>query len=252
MNTVPSAVRELLAANAIPPRARTINLAGEPLPPELVRDLHAHPVVETVNNLYGPSEDTTYSTHAVTDPAHERTPIGGPVDGTNAYVLDPSLREVPLGAVGELYLAGAGVTRGYHAQPSLTAGRYLPDPFDRGRMYRTGDLVRWRPDGLLDYLGRVDDQVKIRGHRIELGEIETTLRAHPGVTDTVVIARDHPSGAQLVAYLVPRDGAAPDHADLTAHLRASLPARRGLESRADGSPPRIAFRRPAVLRMLHA
>ena len=224
VNTVPSAVRELLAADAIPPRARTINLAGEPLPPELVHDLHAHPVVETVNNLYGPSEDTTYSTHAVTDPAHERTPIGGPVDGTNAYVLDPSLREVPLGAVGELYLAGAGITRGYHAQPSLTAGRYLPDPFGRGRMYRTGDLVRWRPDGLLDYLGRVDNQVKIRGHRVELGEIETTLRKHPDIADTVVIARDHPSGARLIAYLVPHDGAAPDHANLTAHLRASLPA----------------------------
>ncbi|GAB1511085.1 non-ribosomal peptide synthetase [Actinophytocola sp. KF-1] len=225
VNTVPSAVRELLAANAIPPRAHTINLAGEPLAPELVRALHAHPVVEQVNNLYGPSEDTTYSTHAVTDPAHDRTPIGVPVDGTCAYVLDAGLRAVPLGAVGELYLAGAGVTRGYHERPGLTAERYLPDPFGKGRMYRTGDLVRWRPDGLLDYLGRVDNQVKIRGHRIELGEIETALRGHPDVTDTVVVARDHTSGTtQLVAYVVPVAGADPDHERLTAHLRERLPS----------------------------
>ncbi|WP_199444632.1 AMP-binding protein, partial [Umezawaea beigongshangensis] len=115
VNTVPSAARELLAADAVPPLARTINLAGEPLSPELVRALYAHPVVDVVNNLYGPSEDTTYSTHAVTDPAHDRTPIGVPVDGTSAYVLDANLRPVPLGVVGELYLSGAGITRGYHA-----------------------------------------------------------------------------------------------------------------------------------------
>jgi amino acid adenylation domain-containing protein len=224
VNTVPSAARELLAADAFPPRARTVNLAGEPLSPELVRSLYAHPVVESVNNLYGPSEDTTYSTHAVTDPAHERTPIGEPVDGTSAYVLDPSLRPVPLGAVGELYLAGAGITRGYHARPGLTAERYLPDPFGRGRMYRTGDLVRWRPDGLLDYLGRRDNQVKIRGHRIELGEVETALRTHPDVTDAVVVARDHASGtAELVAYVVAADGAGPAHQEVAGHLRDQLP-----------------------------
>jgi amino acid adenylation domain-containing protein len=224
VNTVPSAARELLAADAVPPQARTINLAGEPLSPELVRALHAHPVVDVVNNLYGPSEDTTYSTHAVTDPSHDRTPIGTPVDGTSAHVLDTDLRPVPLGAVGELYLAGAGITRGYHARPALTAERYLPDPFGNGRMYRTGDLVRWRTDGMLDYLGRADDQVKIRGHRIELGEIDTVLRAHPDVADAVVVAHEHPSGtAQLVAHVVPA-GDGVDHAALAAHLREKLPA----------------------------
>ncbi|WP_442727825.1 condensation domain-containing protein, partial [Streptomyces pseudogriseolus] len=140
INTVPSVARELLAAGAIPPRARTMNLAGEPLAPHLVTELYAHPVIGVVNNLYGPSEDTTYSTHAVTAPGDARTPIGRPVDGTQAYVLDGALRPVVVGAVGELYLSGAGVTRGYHARPALTAERYLPDPFSAngGRMYRTG------------------------------------------------------------------------------------------------------------------
>ncbi|GLZ31526.1 hypothetical protein Lesp02_37140 [Lentzea sp. NBRC 105346] len=196
INSVPSVARELLAADAIPPSAHTINLAGEPLPPALVQDLYSHPVVSSVHNLYGPSEDTTYSTHAVTNPGHDRTPIGRPVDGTSALVLDSCLRPVPLGAIGELYLSGLGVTRGYHARPSLTASRYLPNPFGPGRMYRTGDLVRWRPDGQLDYLGRTDHQVKIRGHRVELGEIETALRRQ--VSDAVVTVHEQ----RLVAYVV--------------------------------------------------
>ncbi|WP_186763185.1 non-ribosomal peptide synthetase [Lentzea tibetensis] len=198
INSVPSVARELLAVDAIPPLARTINLAGEPLSPELVRSLYAHPVVSVLHNLYGPSEDTTYSTHAVTSPDDDRTPIGLPVDGTCGYVLDPALRPVPLGSVGELYLAGLGITRGYHNRASLTASRYLPNPFGPGRLYRTGDLVRWRPDGQLDYLGRIDNQVKIRGHRIELGEVETVLRQQPSVSDAVVVVRDE----LLVAYVV--------------------------------------------------
>ncbi|MET1072629.1 MAG: non-ribosomal peptide synthetase, partial [Umezawaea sp.] len=198
VNTVPSVARELLAADAVPPNAHTMNLAGEPLSPELVRELHAHPTIHALHNLYGPSEDTTYSTHAVTDPTHDRTPIGRPVDGTRAHVLDAALRPVPLGAVGELYLAGQGITRGYHARPALTAERYLPNPHGPGRLYRTGDLVRWRPDGHLDYLGRTDNQVKIRGHRIELGEIETALRGQESVSDAVVAVK----GDRLVAYVV--------------------------------------------------
>ncbi|WP_330177299.1 amino acid adenylation domain-containing protein [Streptomyces sp. NBC_01498] len=227
VNTVPSVARELLASGAVPPRARTMNLAGEPLAPGLVRELYAHPVIDVVNNLYGPSEDTTYSTHAVTSPGDARTPIGGPVDGTTAHVLDTNLRPVVLGAVGELYLAGAGVTRGYHARPALTADRYLPDPFSAdggGRMYRTGDLVRWRPDGQLDYLGRADGQVKVRGHRVELGEVEEILRRHDQVNQAVVVAREDVSGSlRLVAYIVPDQpgGLVPD--GLSSHVRTWLP-----------------------------
>ncbi|WP_327726199.1 non-ribosomal peptide synthetase [Streptomyces sp. NBC_00487] len=208
VNTVPSVVRELLAADAFPSGARTVNLAGEALSPGLVRDLYAHPVVEVVNNLYGPSEDTTYSTHAVTCVGDERTPIGVPVDGTSAYVLDGGLRPVPLGAVGELYLSGAGVTRGYLGRAALTAERFLPDPFASGggRMYRTGDLVRWRSDGQLDYLGRADGQVKVRGHRIELGEVEEVLRRHGRVGEVVVVAGDGAAGTtRLIAYIVAAD-----------------------------------------------
>ncbi|WP_203350690.1 non-ribosomal peptide synthetase [Streptomyces sp. S-9] len=227
INTVPSVARELLAAGAIPPRARTMNLAGEPLAPHLVEELYAHPVIGVVNNLYGPSEDTTYSTHAVTAPGDARTPIGRPVDGTQAYVLDGDLRPVVVGAVGELYLSGAGVTRGYHARPALTAERYLPDPFSAngGRMYRTGDLVRWRPDGQLDYLGRADGQVKIRGHRVELGEVEEVLRRHPHVSEAVVIARPDTTGSlRLAAYIVPHEADAGDvPSDLPSHARTWLP-----------------------------
>ncbi|HEX6340863.1 non-ribosomal peptide synthetase, partial [Umezawaea sp.] len=193
------------------PNARTMNLAGEALSPELVRELHQHPTIRTLHNLYGPSEDTTYSTHAVTDPSHHRTPIGRPVDGTRAHVLDATLRPVPIGSVGELYLEGLGITRGYHDRPALTAERYLPNPHGPGRLYRTGDLARWRTDGHLDYLGRTDNQVKIRGHRIEPGEIETVLKAHPTVTDAVVTVKDD----HLIAHVV-------GEVDLAA-LRGSLP-----------------------------
>ncbi|WP_438947310.1 AMP-binding enzyme, partial [Streptomyces griseus] len=153
-----------------------------------------------------------------------RTPIGGPVDGTTAHVLDGNLRPVVLGAVGELYLSGAGVTRGYHARPGLTAERYLPDPFSvvGGRMYRTGDLVRWRPDGQLEYLGRVDGQVKVRGHRVELGEVEEVLRRHAVVEGAVVVAREDVSGSlRLVAHVEVPGAEVP--ADLASHARAWLP-----------------------------
>ncbi|EGX54426.1 linear pentadecapeptide gramicidin synthetase LgrB, partial [Streptomyces zinciresistens K42] len=143
-----------------------------------------------------------------------------------AYVLDAGLRPVPLGAVGELFLSGAGVTRGYHARPGLTAERYLPDPFvvGGGRMYRTGDLVRWRPDGQLDFLGRVDGQVKVRGHRVELGEVEEVLRRHPQVGGAVVAAREDAGGSlRLVAYVVCAQPSGDVPADLASYARTLLP-----------------------------
>ncbi len=220
VNTVPSAMAELLREDALPPSVRTINLAGEALPRWLVDRAYARPETERVCNLYGPSEDTTYSTWTVVERSTERAPsIGRPVDDTRACVLDPGLERRPVGVPGELYLAGAGLARGYLGRPELTAERFVPDPFSDeagARMYRTGDLVRLRPDGELDYLGRLDHQVKIRGFRIELGEVEAALSRQLGVESAVVLAREE----RLVAYLVGGGLSAPD---LRRALQRELP-----------------------------
>ncbi|HET9933458.1 MAG TPA: amino acid adenylation domain-containing protein, partial [Polyangiaceae bacterium] len=204
INTVPSAIVELVRAEAIPRSVRTVNLAGEALPEETVVRLYQLPHVERVYNLYGPSETTTYSTYTLTTRGAWRPTIGRPIANTRVYVLDEHLAPVPLGVRGELYIAGAGVARGYVARPELTAERFLPDPFARrGRMYKTGDVVRWLPTGELEYLGRNDHQVKLRGFRVELGEIEATLRSLPHVESAVVVVReDRPGNKQLVGYVV--------------------------------------------------
>ncbi|HEX2210661.1 MAG TPA: non-ribosomal peptide synthetase, partial [Longimicrobium sp.] len=206
VDTVPSAIATLLETGGIPAAVRTVNLGGELLKPELVDALYAHGI-ERVYDLYGPSEDTTFSTYALRRPGAPPT-IGRPVANTRCHVVDEALRPVAVGEAGELYIAGAGITRGYLGRPGLTAGRYLPDPFSPepgARMYRTGDRVRWLPDGTLEYLGRLDHQVKIRGYRVEPGEIEAVLREHPGVHDVVVAPWQPASGPRrLAAYLVPR------------------------------------------------
>ena len=221
LNTVPSAAAALLASGGIPAGVTTVNLAGEPLRAALVDALYAHGVLR-VYDLYGPSEDTTYSTWTLRRPGGPET-IGRPIAHTWAYVLDEAMRPVPAGEPGELYLGGKGVTRGYLGRPALTAERYLPDPHAAapgGRLYRTGDRARWNADGTLAYLGRLDAQVKIRGFRIELGEIEAALRLHPSVRDCVVVARPDAEGEKrLAAYVV---GPA-DAEGLRAHLRRSLP-----------------------------
>ncbi|HEX2211417.1 MAG TPA: amino acid adenylation domain-containing protein, partial [Longimicrobium sp.] len=221
INSVPSAAYALIKTGGIPAGVTTVNLAGEPLRTELVDALYAHGV-RRVFDLYGPSEDTTYSTYTLRRAGAPAT-IGRPISNTQAYVLDERMQPVAVGVIGELYLAGLGLARGYLGRPGLTADRFIPDPFGGvpgGRMYRTGDRVRWTDAGNLEYLGRLDHQVKIRGFRVELGEIESTLRRFAGVRDCVVMAReDVPGEKYLAAYLV---GDA-EHAALRAHLRATLP-----------------------------
>ena len=148
-------------------------------------------------------------------------PIGRPIANLRSYVLSPELLPLPTGAIGELYLAGAGLARGYHARPALTAERFVVDPFGSGeRLYRTGDLARYRADGAIEYCGRIDHQVKIRGLRIELGEIEARLQEHPQVQEAVVLALDN----QLVAYLVPSDVALLEQPEAQAAWRDTLKA----------------------------
>jgi amino acid adenylation domain-containing protein len=226
VNTVPSAMTELVRAGALPAGVRSVNLAGEPLKGSLAQALYASGV-ERVRNLYGPSEDTTYSTFEVVEKGSRREPtIGRPIAGTWARLLDPDLRLVPVGARGEIYLGGAGLARGYLGRPELTAERFVPDPLANesgGRLYRTGDLGRYLPDGRIEYLGRLDHQVKVRGFRIELGEIEAALLAHPGVREAVVVALGEPGGDRsLAAWFVASGEPAPTAADLRAHLRGRL------------------------------
>ncbi|HVS00840.1 MAG TPA: amino acid adenylation domain-containing protein, partial [Thermoanaerobaculia bacterium] len=223
VNTVPSAIAELVRSEGLPSSVRTVNLAGEPLPGELARRIYAQPSVERVFNLYGPSEDTTYSTWAQAPADGSAPSIGAPIAGTRAYVLDARGGLAPVGVPGELYLGGEGLARGYLGRPELTGERFVPDPFGSGeRLYRTGDLVRRRADGALDFLGRLDHQVKIRGFRIELGEVEAALLRHPGVREAVAVAReDTPGDKRLVAYVALEPGVEPG--ELRGWLARTLP-----------------------------
>ena len=226
LNTVPSACRALLDAQAVPASVQVVNLAGEALPVALVNALLAQGKVARVCNLYGPSEDTTYSSWASFDaPLEGAMTIGKPISNTRFYLLDGHGQPVPLGVPGEIHIGGAGVALGYLHQPELTAQRFVPDPFHGGRMYRTGDLGRWLPDGNIEYLGRNDFQVKVRGFRIELGEIEARLCQLAGVKEAVVVARGEGEAQRLVAYwIAAADAGETDAAALRAALAAVLPA----------------------------
>lgn len=199
-------------------RVKLMMIGGEALPGTLVAELGRYTQAR-IENMYGPTETTIWSSTETASADESVVNIGRPIANTQLYVLDERREPVAVGVPGELYIGGDGVTRGYWQRPDLTAERFVPDPFVKAecaapggaRMYRTGDLARWRPDGRIDFLGRADFQVKIRGYRIELGEIESVLEGQPGVRQAVVMAReDNPGDVRLVAYLRTDPGVSTD------------------------------------------
>ncbi|WP_198539921.1 non-ribosomal peptide synthetase, partial [Streptomyces sp. CT34] len=206
LGTTPSYLRQMLDAGLLdgPHRPSVVHVGGEPVDPELWRELAGTPGLLAFN-FYGPTEATVDSVIARLDAVAEPA-IGTAVRGTAAYVLDAALRPVPADVPGELYLAGAGLARGYHDRPALTAERFPADPFraDGSRMYRTGDLARRRAGGALEFVGRADDQVKIRGHRVEPGELEAALAARPEVSRAAVAVRGNDdTDRRLLGYVTP-------------------------------------------------
>ncbi|HKV07510.1 MAG TPA: amino acid adenylation domain-containing protein, partial [Thermoanaerobaculia bacterium] len=218
------ALLDTLPGSALPD-LRTVTVGGEACSAETAA---AWSERVALFNCYAPTETTIYSTTGRCHPGARRVPpMGRPIAGARAYLLDRRLRPVPLGAQGEIYVGGEGVARGYHGRPDLTAERFVPDPWSPepgARLYRTGDLARRLPGGELEFAGRNDSQVKLRGFRVELGEVEAALARHEAVERTVAVVReDAPGDRRLVAYAVLREGEAATPAALRAFLKESLP-----------------------------
>ncbi|UVL32510.1 amino acid adenylation domain-containing protein [Pseudomonas sp. B21-041] len=235
LNQTPSAFRQLIAAQGrsqLQHSLREVVFGGEALEPGLLKPWYARVgnAGTRLVNMYGITETTVHVTYRPLQAADAQllgvSPIGVRIPDLQLYILDAQREPVPVGVIGELYVGGAGVARGYLNREALTAERFINDPFTENvdaRLYKTGDLARWAADGSLEYLGRNDDQVKIRGFRIELGEIEARLSTCEGVREAVVIAReDSPGDQRLVAYWLADAGAAPDVAQLRDHLLAGL------------------------------
>ncbi|MFK4107101.1 amino acid adenylation domain-containing protein, partial [Streptomyces sp. NPDC019531] len=212
ISAVPSGFAQLLAHGSVTLSPKHVVLGGEALSAQAVAETRAALPSSGIVNCYGPTETTAYATawfDTDDDTDGQAPPIGRPVWNARVYVLGTGLHPVPPGVAGELYVTGAGVARGYWNRAALTAERFVADPFGPpgARMYRTGDVVRWRPDGNLEFVGRVDNQVKVRGFRIELGEIESVLAGCPGVGQAVVVVReDREQDKRLVAYVTPGTG----------------------------------------------
>ncbi|QMU71794.1 non-ribosomal peptide synthetase [Streptacidiphilus sp. P02-A3a] len=224
-------LNQTLSPGALASATDRLVIGGEALTREMLSTWAEHAPATAVVNHYGPTEATVgcafLKAGADTLPPGP-VPIGRPAANTVMRILDRDLRLVPAGVIGELYIGGAQLARGYVERPGLTADRFVPDPYAAvpgARLYRTGDLARYREDGLLEYRGRADDQVKIRGYRIEPGEVEGVLRRHPAVREVSVRVRTAPGGEHsLAAYVVPRDGAAVGPAELRDWLLGTLPA----------------------------
>ncbi|MFL6192843.1 MAG: amino acid adenylation domain-containing protein, partial [Thermoanaerobaculia bacterium] len=226
LSTVPSLIATLNAMKEELPKLRLILAGGEAL---TAGDVDRVLESATLVNGYGLTETSICSTSYQIGMADLQSggtlPIGRPLMNHQLYILDYELNLMPVGGTGKLYIAGDGVSRGYHGKPALTADRFVPDPFEPGgRMYRTGDLASWLPDGNVLFRGRADQQVKVRGFRIELGEVETVLGAHPGVAETAVVPRQEAGEKRLVAYVVASPAGEPPTAGaLLGWLREKLP-----------------------------
>ena len=230
VSAVPSVLGAVAGRDAgWPVAAGAVVLAGEALPSRLVAEVRAKLPGCLVANIYGPTEATVYATAWYAGdgvPEGPAAPVGRPIANTRVFVLDASLGLVPPGVTGELYIAGAGLARGYLARAGLTGQRFVACPFGvaGARMYRTGDLARWTAGGELVFAGRADGQVKIRGFRVETGEVEAALAAYPSVGQVAVVAReDQPGTRRLVAYVVPAGDSVADGAVLREHVAGLLP-----------------------------
>ncbi|WLH71423.1 non-ribosomal peptide synthase/polyketide synthase [Pseudomonas fluorescens] len=224
LHFVPSMLQAFLQDEAVSAchSLQRIVCSGEALPVDAQQQVFAKLPGARLYNLYGPTEAAIDVTHwTCVDEGQDAVPIGRPIANLGCYVLDSNLAPAPLGVLGELYLGGIGLARGYHRRPALTAERFVPDPLGSGaRLYRTGDLARYRDEGVIEYAGRIDHQVKLRGLRIELGEIEARLLEHACVREAAVLAVD---GTHLVGYLVLQEPCADWKALLGAHLASQLP-----------------------------
>ncbi|WP_375497265.1 amino acid adenylation domain-containing protein [uncultured Nostoc sp.] len=229
INTVPSVISQLLKTDSIPASVQIVNVAGEPLHNKLVQQLYQQDNIQKVFNLYGPSEDTTYSTFACIHKDTSSTPpIGRPIYNTQIYLLDQNLQPVPVGVAGMLYIGGAGLARGYLNKAELTAEKFIPNPYANlpgERLYKTGDQARYLPNGEIEYIGRVDYQVKVRGFRIELLEIEAVIIQHPTVQEAVVVVNfSQADSQQIVAYIVPQIEQTLTISELRGFLESKLPS----------------------------